>query len=532
MNKINHILKAAVVIGIALAFIMPGAAFFADNEVIDIESLNQKSIKKNLPLSRGWVEQSSNFWEPHRGINYMHAVDANIVWAVAYDGSGANLPVQEFTKTTDGGENWEADSISEAPDDGEASMICAVDQNHAWVPFHSGDPQGIWATTDGGDTWTQQTTALFSGDGAFPNIVHFWDENNGWCQGDPVDGYYEMYTTTNGGVTWTRVPEGNIPAPLAGEYGVVGYYDVVGDTVWWGTTQGFPLRVFKSTDKGLHWTVADTPFEVGSYIDIRFKDQNNGLAMDKNFETPVIAETSDGGSTWDIISYTGTCYGADFDYVPGTDNMYVSTGVNANDPLWQGASYTNDGGHSWTMWSEVSGVQLFGTTWVAGIIGWAGNFNEDEDIGGVYKYTPGGTTADLECEEGDLTWNDVKPGDTVEGTITIRNVGNSGTELDWEISSEPSWGSWTFDPDSGMDLTPEDGDVEIEVSCVAPDDKNEKFTGRVKVQNTENPDDYCNVAITLYTPASKQPFMFKFLQNLIQSFPILEKILTVFFVYS
>ena len=524
MKKLKHILKAAVIIGIALAFIMPGAAIFTDNQMVEIEKQTKTPFMHKLGSGRGWEEQASNFWEPSRGIGYMHAVDENIVWAAGYDGSGANQPVQEFTRTVDGGENWEADAVMSAPDDGDAAMIFALDENTAWIPFHSGTPQGIWKTSDGGDTWVHQDTALYSGEGAFPNIVYFWDENTGWCQGDPVDGYFEMYTTTDGGDNWVRVPQENIPEPLAGEYGVVGYYDVVGDTVWWGTANAYPLRVFKSEDKGLHWTVADTPFAIGSYVDIRFKDENNGLAMDKNFEFPTLAESDDGGETWTMLDYSGTCYGADFDYVPGTDNMYVSTGVNMNDPLWQGASYSNDGGHSWTMWSEVSGIQLFGTTWVEGKIGWAGNFNQDENTGGVYKYTPGAPVADLSCE-GALSWEDVKPGDTVVGEFIVKNVGDPGTMLDWEIADNPSWGTWTIDPESGTDLTPEDGDVTVDVECVVPNEKNQEFNGRVKVQNTENTDDYCYIDVKVITPKSRQTFAFQFLQNLLQHFPILEKIL-------
>jgi hypothetical protein len=68
--------------------------------------------------------------------------------------------------------------------------------------------------------------------------------------------------------------------------------------------------------------------------------------------------------------------------------MYVSTGVTSSDPSLQGASYSYDGGHSWTTWSEMEGTQLFGTTWVDGQIGWAGNFNVDISTGGVYKYFP------------------------------------------------------------------------------------------------------------------------------------------------
>ena len=380
-------LEAVVVIGIVLAFVMPGAAMITNVEKAEIEKATTFSLPNFLGRNSGWVEQASGFWEPSRGIDYVCAVDENIVWAKNYDGSGAGEIIREFTVTTDGGTTWEADAMFGAPDDGDPAMIFAVDADHAWVPLHSGDPQGIWATTNGGDNWVQQTTAAFSGSGAFPNIVHFWDENNGWCQGDPVDGYYEMYTTTDGGNNWVRVPSENIPAPLSGEYGTIGYYDVVGDTVWFSTQNGD--RVFRSLDRGLQWTVAETPFDLGTYPDVRFKDQLNGLIMDKTAEgVGPLAESSDGGDTWTLVDYTGTCYNADFDYVPGTSNMYVSTGVFTSDPLLQGASYSYDGGHTWTTWSEMEGTQMYGTDWVEGRIGWAGAFNVDEFTGGIWKYTP------------------------------------------------------------------------------------------------------------------------------------------------
>lgn len=386
MKNIKYILKAVVIIGIVFAFVAPGAAMLAKNKTVTIEKQTNFPLIKIFSRNPGWVEQASNFWEPSQGIHYMHAVDENIVWAVGYDGSGAEQPAQEFTRTTNGGTLWEAKAIIGAPIDGDTAMIFALDADHAWVPIHSGTPQGIWYISDGGVTWTHQDTADFNGSKAFPNVVHFWNENDGWCMGDPVDGYFEMYTSSNGGATWTRVPSENIPEPFIGEMGTVGYYDSVGDTVWFGS-QGAG-RVFKSTDKGLHWTAAETPCPSGAYIDVRFKDALNGIAIDKNFGDAWLAETSDGGETWTEISYTGKCHGADLDYVPGTYNMYVSTGVQSGAPENNGASYSLDGGHSWTLWTEVEGVQLFGTTWVNGRIGWAGNFNADDVTGGVYKYTP------------------------------------------------------------------------------------------------------------------------------------------------
>jgi len=512
MNGTNNIFKTGIVIAIALALILPGAAMAANMKTLAIKNT------QSTPIARdgGWVEQATGFYETSIGIGYMHAVDENIVWASGYDGSGSGQTYQDFTMTINGGDDWDSGTVDNA-DGLDFAMIVAVDENNSWAAMYAveaGDPQGIYHTSDGGNTWTHQASAAFNASGAFPNCVHFWNENDGWCQGDPVDGYLEMYTTTDGGDTWVRVPQGNIPDPLTGEMGTVGYYDVVGDTVWFGTQNGG--RVFKSTDKGYTWTVATTPFPSGAYVDIRFKDQNNGLAMDKNFEFAELAETSDGGATWTMITYSGVCYAADFDYVPGTDNMYVSTGVNVDDPAYQGASYSFDGGHTWTDWTEMSGTQLFGTTWVDGTIGWAGNFNVDEFTGGMYKYTPS-TEPDLYCD-GSLSWVDVTAGETVTDSFTVQNIGGASSMLDWEIESFPDWGTWTFDPESGTDLLP-GTPATIGVEVVAPEDPETEFTGEIVLVNSEDPDDTCTIDVSLATPVSQQSLILQFLERLAERFP-------------
>jgi photosystem II stability/assembly factor-like uncharacterized protein len=512
MNKKTNILKAAIVVAIALALILPGAAM-ATNMKTQVDQ-----TQPYVPLTNdgGWIEQASGFWEPSRGVNYIHAVDENVVWAAGYDGGGSSIPVQEFTKTTDGGDTWEADVIGSAPDDGDIAMIMALDDMTAWVPIHSGDPQGIWKTSNGGDTWVRQASANFSGSGAFPNIVHFWNQNDGWCQGDPVDGYYEMYTTTDGGTTWIRVPEVDIPAPAgAGEYGIVGYYDVIGDTVWWGTQWNSGNgRVFKSTDKGYTWSVYDTAFPSGCYIDVRMKDENNGLAMDKRSGGATLAETSDGGETWTPVTPTGYFYDYDIAYVPGTDNTWISTGAATG---ISGASYSIDGGHSWEDYPEVAGTQLLDCDFIEGGIGWAGSFNVDEFTGGMFKHTPS-NEPDLYCS-GDIAWVDVTAGETVTDSFTVQNIGAAGTELDWEIESYPDWGTWTFTPDSGLDLTPEDPAVTVTVEVVAPPDPETEFTGEIVLVNSEDSEDTCTIDVALTTPVSQESLLFQFLERIFERFP-------------
>lgn len=101
-----------------------------------------------------WLPQASGFATASRGIKYMHAVDANVVWATAYDGSGGAAVIQEFTRTINGGELWVPGVVNNTTGL-EFAMICGIDANTAFAAMYKtsgSNPQGIYKTTDGGLT--------------------------------------------------------------------------------------------------------------------------------------------------------------------------------------------------------------------------------------------------------------------------------------------------------------------------------------------------------------------------------------------
>ena len=322
-----------------------------------------------------WTQSSSNFAVDSRGLRFMDAVDEDVIWTAAYDGSTGGGNIQEFGKTVDGGATWTTGTIS-ACTGGELAMIKGVDNTRAYAVIHSSDVQGIYVTMDGGGAWNRQESADYNLAGSFPNVVHFFNETDGFAQGDPVGGFYELYTTTDAGQTWTRVPTENIPAPLSGEWGIVGYYDAYGDNIWFGTQKG---RVFRSSDKGYTWEVAQT--NLPSYTDVAFRDELNGLAMDKGASSiGQLFETHDGGITWSEIFTVGLVYTNDFEFIPGT-NTVVSTGAASG---FAGASYSFDGGYTWETWTAQEDVQMLATDWVSPTVGFAGGFS-GVDLG-MFKY--------------------------------------------------------------------------------------------------------------------------------------------------
>jgi len=137
---------------------------------------------------------------------------------------------------------------------------------------------------------------------------------------------------------------------------------------------------------------------------------------------------------------------------------------------------------------------------------------------------------DLICD-GSLSWTDVKPGDTVTGTFQVGNGGDPGSLLNWavEISSLPTWGTWSFSPASGTGLA--DGSwTTVTVTVIAPSEKNKNFTGDIKVINTDDSTDFCKIDVKLATPKNK-PFDYHFsilnwlFEHFPNAFPILRYLL-------
>lgn len=273
-----------------------------------------------------------------------------MVWTYGAAGDGSGDYYQIWGRSLDGGLTWTTGAINLGSADLVIGSIHAMSATTAYVSvWPNGSLQGgIWVTTNSGATWTKQPTALFN-DGliSFANLVYFWDNNNGVCQGDPANGYFEIYTTTNGGTNWVRVPQGNIPMHQVDEYGYTHNFEIFGDTIWFGTNQG---RIYRSNNRGVNWVwAAQSPIsdfggaaQSGSYA---MKNGTDGLLISSDWQ---FFRTTDGGQTWNA-EFPGGEYYRNFDiaFVPGTDNTYVVTGVDI-DEVGRGSSFSLDGGLNWT----------------------------------------------------------------------------------------------------------------------------------------------------------------------------------------
>ncbi|MCD6288992.1 MAG: hypothetical protein J7M34_00710, partial [Anaerolineae bacterium] len=148
----------------------------------------------------------------------------------------------------------------------------------------------IYKTTDGGETWAEQTNHPLADPaasyGGFLSAVHCKDVNTCWTVGR----WASILHTTNGGISWGKMPR---PSDLDGNsYGGFLYsvlWTGTGNTVLVGATLNF---IFRSTD-GVHFN----PVRVS----------NNFVVRDIECPTPSICyaaakgrlyTTFNGGASW------------------------------------------------------------------------------------------------------------------------------------------------------------------------------------------------------------------------------------------
>jgi photosystem II stability/assembly factor-like uncharacterized protein len=292
-----------------------------------------------------WAPQASGTNAEFRGLA---AISPAVVWASGTRGRVAH--------TTDGGATWTVDTIP-----GTTRLdfrdIAALTSTRAWAMSagvaDSGQAQIF--RTDDGIHWIRQLDTREHG--VFLDALAFWDERHGIAMSDPVGGKLFLLATDDGGATWARIPAETSPDVLPGEaaFAASGTCLAIEGTsnVWIATGGGARARVFRSTDRGRTWTVADTPVRAGSsasgIFSVAFADAMHGVVVGGDYTKPHglsdnTAVSSDGGRSWHLAKGPlPQGYMSGVAYVPGTnDKTWVAVGLG-------GTARSNDGGESWAM---------------------------------------------------------------------------------------------------------------------------------------------------------------------------------------
>jgi photosystem II stability/assembly factor-like uncharacterized protein len=247
--------------------------------------------------SAQWIRQPVNTTAGLRGLS---VVSEKVIWA---SGTGGTV-----IRTTDGGKTWKV-MIVPGAEKLDFRDIEAFDANTAYIlSIGNGEISRIYKTTDGGATWKLQFKN--TNEKAFYDAIACWDKNNCIAMSDPVDGHYVLISTSDGGANWKQIVSNQMPAAKDGEAAFAAsgtcLYVAPGGVVYL-VSGGRDARVFRSSDRGLTWTVADTPIVKGmpgsGIFSIVFRNELHGTVVGGDYEKPNaaagnLAFTRDGGKTW------------------------------------------------------------------------------------------------------------------------------------------------------------------------------------------------------------------------------------------
>ncbi len=330
--------------------------------------------------------QNSNFPIVSAGIRHLDAVDANVVWATGYNGTGPSANYNWYSTTSNGGTSFTQGDIFPDTNTYVLCNIEGIDMSNAWVAAYkkSTQDQGvIYHTMNAGTTWTNGgTVSMFATAGqSFADFVVFNTPTVGVALGDPVAGEFEIYRTINSGATWTAISGTAIPNPLAGEYGLTDSYTKFGtNDIWFGTNKG---RVYHSANGGQTWSVGATA-ATADIVSLAFRDGMNGLVFGYTGATLGLYATTNGGASWSAIPLDPNMGKSDICPIPGT-TWYASGGAAPTNTV---ISYSFDDGVSWNSWGSI-GIQYLKIDFVSNTVGWAGSFSDQVTVGlgGIYKYS-------------------------------------------------------------------------------------------------------------------------------------------------
>lgn len=208
---------------------------------------------------------------------------------LAYDPSTSSFtavgPSGTTLRTADGGATWQlafetgrtyfTDVVSPAP-----GLLVAA----GLPPLGSGQNAGVFSSTDGGRNWTRRLDAGFPGQFAVTKLA-FANASVGVAAG-----FRGLWRTTNGGVTWTAVPN----APDA-DFVV----SVLGGVTWVDANvvliHGSGGKILRSADQGVSWTDVSPAGFFEDWLDMAFNAAGVGIAVGPSGR---VARSTNGGASW------------------------------------------------------------------------------------------------------------------------------------------------------------------------------------------------------------------------------------------
>ncbi len=273
-------------------------------------------------------------------------VDNDVAWLSGTKGS--------VGITKDGGRTWTFNQVN-GFETADFRSLYAFDGAHAIIA-NVGSPASILMTDDEGKTWKPVYTN--SHKDAFIDGVDFWNGKEGIMYGDPIDSKMLLLRTTDGGFTWAPIPSSPLLKTGEASFAASGTgIQCTGKQKVTIATGGVVSRLWKSADKGDHWSAANVPIVQGqsttgifsivktgkTWIVVGGDFKNEKLDRDHHFYS------TDGGSRWLAPTVPIRGYRECIELV--AKDILIATGPSGTD-----ISYDN--GITWKALSDERGLHV------------------------------------------------------------------------------------------------------------------------------------------------------------------------------
>ena len=326
-----------------------------------------------------------------KSLKGIHFVNENQGWIVTY-----NTPTSSATdgypgyiyRTTDGGETWEAQFMTETA----LFDLHFIDEEIGWVV---GDRRSVFATTDSGETWkfvTDGSNQLHKSSYGQPEYLgneplhtftlydlDFTDSQNGWIVGDLG---VILHTSSGGKGKWKHQRGGprfhnSADAVLLG-------VDFVSKQLGW--VVGENGTILHTRNGGVTWESQSSPSHL--LVDVCAVSSKEGYVVG---DRGAILSTKDGGSVWNAQdSRTTECFGAAHFVSPQKGWAVAEAGV---------VLHTTNGGSVWQRQTSGTKQVLLAVFFVDEKNGWCvgsgGEIIHTDDGGKTWQRQQSGTTWNL-----------------------------------------------------------------------------------------------------------------------------------------